>query len=227
MKPTMGTVPQHSPDSFGASVFIGPMTRTVADAALMLQVMAGPHPDDVHSIGRRPQDLMAAAAEPADVSGMRIAWRPLLGNQIIDSGVAALVESAARSFEQQGAEVTLVDHAFETPEPFWRVLNQASWRTRFGGYAAEWGDRMTPSFLRTISEAESYPAEEMQRAMYQRTALFRQVQSWFDEFDLVLTPVITRTALETERDLYDPVIIEAAMPASSGRTGTPTLTLST
>ncbi len=67
---------------------------------------------------------------------------------------------------------------------------------------------MTPTFLRTISEAESYPAEELQRAIYQRTVLFRQVQSWFEEFDLVLTPVITRTALETERDLYDPVIIE-------------------
>jgi aspartyl-tRNA(Asn)/glutamyl-tRNA(Gln) amidotransferase subunit A len=208
MKPSMGTVPQHAPDSFGASVFVGPMTRTVADAALMLQAMAGPHPDDVHSIGRRPQNLIAAAAEPADARGLKIAWRPLLGNQIIDSGVAALVERAARSFEQQGASVTLVDQAFETPEPFWRVLNQASWRTRFGGYAAEWGDRMTPTFLRTISEAESYPAEELQRAIYQRTALFRQVQSWFDEFDLVLTPVITRTALETERDLYDPVIIE-------------------
>ena len=208
MKPTLGTVPQHAPDAFGCSVLVGPMTRTVADTALMLQAMAGPHPDDVHSVARRGQDFVAAAAEPGDFNGIKIAWRPLLSNRVVDSGVATLVANAAHTFVQAGAEVSLVDDAFETPEPFWRMLNQAAWRARFGGYAAEWGDRMTPTFLRTISEAESYPAEDLQRAIYQRTALFRQVQSWFDEFDLVLTPVITRTALEIERDLYDPVIIE-------------------
>jgi aspartyl-tRNA(Asn)/glutamyl-tRNA(Gln) amidotransferase subunit A len=208
MKATLGTVPQHAPDAFGCTALVGPMTRTVADAALMLQVMAGPHTADMHSLGRHGQDLIAAAAKSADVNGMRIAWRPLLGNQLIDSGVVALLESAVGVFEESGARVTLVDDGFETPEPFWRVLAQAAWRARFGGYLGEWGERMTPTFLRTISEAESYPAEDLQKAIYQRTALFRQVQSWFDDFDLVLTPVITRTALEIDRDLYDPVIIE-------------------
>jgi len=208
IKPSLGTVPHLARDSFGANKLVGAMTRTVADAALMLQVTAGPHPDDVHSAGRRVHDLVTAAAEPADVSGMRIAWRPLLGNQIVDSGVAALVQDAVDAFEQQGAQVTLVDDGFQTPEPMWRALMQASWRARFGGYVAEWGDRMTPTFLRSITEAESYPVEELQQAIYQRTLLFRQVQSWFQEFDLVLTPVITRTALESDRDLYDPVVIE-------------------
>ena len=207
LKPALGTVPQSVADTFGASIYTGPMTRTVVDAALMLQVMAGPHPDDVHSLGRQRHDFVAATDAPA-VAGMRIAWRPLLGNSVIDSGVATLIESAACSFQEAGAQVSLVDQEFETAEPFWRVLNQASWRARFGGYVSEWGDRMTSTFLRSITAAGEYPAGELQRAIYQRTQLFRQVQSWFDDFDLILTPVVTRTALEIDRDLYDPVIIE-------------------
>ena len=49
---------------------------------------------------------------------------------------------------------------------------------------------------------------ELQEAIYKRTTLFREVQSWFNEFDLVVTPTLSRTALEIDRDLYDPVMIE-------------------
>ena len=53
MKATLGTVPNDSnPDSFGNYSYTGPMTRTVSDAALMLSIMSGTHPSDVHSVGR-------------------------------------------------------------------------------------------------------------------------------------------------------------------------------
>ena len=58
MKATLGTVPNDSnPDSFGNYSYTGPMTRTVNDAALMLSIMSGPHPSDVHSVGREKKDL--------------------------------------------------------------------------------------------------------------------------------------------------------------------------
>lgn len=209
MKATLGTIPHDAaPDSFGANIYVGPMTRTVADTALMLQVMSGPHPSDAHSMGRRKQDYVKAAAEPGGLEGKKIAWRPLLGNEIVDSEVLAITHGAARAFEEAGATLVEVDDGFETPEPFWRVLSQAAWRSRFGDYVDEWGEKMTPSFLRSITEASDYSASELQKAIYQRTQLFRQVQTWFDEFDLVLTPTLARTALESDMDLYDPVVIE-------------------
>jgi aspartyl-tRNA(Asn)/glutamyl-tRNA(Gln) amidotransferase subunit A len=209
MKATLGTIPHDAaPDSFGANIYVGPMTRTVADTALMLQTMAGPHPSDAHSMGRRRQDYIKAAASPGGLEGKKIAWRPLLGNDVIDSEVLAITHGAARAFEEAGATLIEVDDDFVTPEPFWRVLSQAAWRARFGDYVDEWGDRMTPTFLRSITEASDYSAEELQKAIYQRTQLFREVQGWFDEFDLILTPTLTRTALESDLDLYDPVVIE-------------------
>ncbi|MDP6821953.1 MAG: amidase family protein [Dehalococcoidia bacterium] len=209
MKATLGTIPHDAaPDSFGANIYVGPMTRTVADAALMLQVMSGPHPSDAHSMGRRRQDYVKAAASPGDLEGAKIAWRPLLGNELIDAEVQAITHGAARAFEEAGATLVEVDDGFVTPEPFWRVLSQAAWRSRFGHYVDEWGDRMTPTFLRSITEASDYSAKELQKAIYQRTQLFREVQGWFNEFDLVLTPTLSRTALESDMDLYDPVVIE-------------------
>ena len=209
MKATLGTIPHDAaPDSFGANIYVGPITRTVGDAALMLQAMSGPHPSDAHSMGRPRQDFLKAAAMPGGLEGKKIAWRPLLGNEIIDSEVLAITHGAARAFEEAGATMVEVDDGFVTPEPFWRVLTQAAWRSRFGGYVKEWGDRMTPTFLRSITEASNYSAEELQRAIYRRTQLFRTVQGWFEEFDLVLTPTLTRTALESDMDLYHPVMIE-------------------
>ena len=209
MKATLGTIPHDAaPDSFGANIYVGPMTRTVADTALMLDVMAGPHPSDAHSLGRRRQDYVKAAREPEGYEGKKIAWRPLLGNEVVDSEVMAITHGAARAFEEAGATLVEVDDQFETPEPFWRVLSQAAWRSRFGEYVEEWGDKMTPTFLRSITEAFDYSAADLQKAIYQRTQLFRQVQSWFDEFDLILTPTLARTALESDIDLYDPVVIE-------------------
>ncbi|MFP6594571.1 MAG: amidase [Dehalococcoidia bacterium] len=209
LKATLGTIPHDAaPDSFGANIYVGPMTRTVTDTALMLQAMAGPHPSDAHSLGRRRQDYVKAANAPGDLEGKKIAWRPLLGNDVIDSEVLAITHGAARAFEEVGATLIEVDDGFVTPEPFWRVLSQAAWRSRFGGYVDEWGDRMTPTFLRSITEASDYSADELQKAIYQRTELFREVQGWFDEFDLVMTPTLSRTALESDMDLCDPVVIE-------------------
>lgn len=209
-KATLGTVPgDTAPDGFGNLSYTGPMTRTVADAGLMLDVMAGPHPSDPHSMGRARRDLAAAAASPeGDLSGKRIAWRPLLGNEVIDSEVLAITEGVARSLEELGASVEEVSDEFVTPEPFWRVMNQSAWRVRLAPYVAEWGDRMTPSLLRSIAEAGEYTSDVLQEAIYKRTALYREVQGWFSEYDLVLTPTLARTALPSDRDLYDPVEIE-------------------
>ena len=119
MKATLGTIPHDAaPDSFGANIYIGPITRTVGDAALMLQAMSGPHPSDAHSMGRPRQDFLNAAAMPGGLEGKKIAWRPLLGNEIIDSEVLAITYGAARAFEEAGATIVEVDDGFVTPEPF-------------------------------------------------------------------------------------------------------------
>ncbi|SVA32406.1 uncharacterized protein METZ01_LOCUS85260 [marine metagenome] len=196
MKATLGTVPNDSnPDSFGNYSYTGPMTRTVSDAALMLSIMSGSHPSDVHSVGKKQKDYQGYISEPGDLSGFRIAWRPLLGNTIIDTELLSITSKAVKSLESYGAKIIEVDDPFESPEPFWRIINQSAWKARFGEFLSDWSSEMTPSFIRSIQEAEDYSATELQEAIYKRTTLFREIQGWFNEFDLVVTPTLSRTAL--------------------------------
>ena len=103
MKQTLGLVPHdQSPDSFGLMSYIGPMSRTVEDAALMLSVMAGPDPRDVHSIGRDVGPLADAGRPEGDLKGVRIAWRRFLGNDRIGEETRRLFDQAILGFAELG-----------------------------------------------------------------------------------------------------------------------------
>src|ERR1043166_5659274 len=94
-KQTLGLVPHDlTPDGFGNQSHITPMTRTVMDSALMLQAMAGPDRRDPHSLGLAVPDFVAAARPDGDLKGMRIAWRPLLGNNLLARDVRESCENA-------------------------------------------------------------------------------------------------------------------------------------
>src|ERR1700733_5105757 len=79
-KQGLGVVPQeYAQDGFGNISYVTPMTRTVADAALMLSVIAGPDLRDPLTTGRPKADFVAAACG-GDLKELRIAWRSRLGN---------------------------------------------------------------------------------------------------------------------------------------------------
>src|SRR5579862_6790166 len=102
-KQTLGLVPHDlTPDGFGNQSHITPMTRTVLDTALMLQAMSGPDRCDPHSLGLPTPDFVAAARPEGGLKGVRIAWRPLLGNSALAGEVRAACEAALRAFEEMG-----------------------------------------------------------------------------------------------------------------------------
>src|SRR6266699_1728074 len=105
-KQTLGLVPHDlTPDGCGNQAHITPMTRTVMDSALMLQAMAGPDPCDPHSLGLPTPDFVSGARAEGDLKGLRIAWRPLLGNGIVAGEVRAACEKALAVFAELGAVV--------------------------------------------------------------------------------------------------------------------------
>ena len=93
-KQSAGVVPHDmSPEVFANFSSINPMARTVMDTALMLEAMAGEHPSDPYSYGAPATGFVAAAQPEGSLKGMRIAWRPLLGNTVIDSEVLDAVRA--------------------------------------------------------------------------------------------------------------------------------------
>ena len=103
-KQSAGVVPHDTaPEAFANISSINPMARTVMDTALMLEAMAGQHPSDPYSYGAPSTGFVAAAKPEGSLKGMRIAWRPLLANTMIDSEVLEACETAAMALGQLGA----------------------------------------------------------------------------------------------------------------------------
>ncbi|MGE0748022.1 MAG: amidase [Rhodospirillales bacterium] len=216
-KPTLGLVPHNQvPDGFANFIHLGIMARTVRDTARMLDVLSGPDASDPWSLATTPTRSEAGLAQAARLDGLRLAWRPLLGNTLLSAPVRAACEAALGVFADLGAAVTPVDAAFENAEPTWRVLQQSNWAVRFAKDAETAPHLMDPALLAGVREGQTYTGATVQNALYKRTLLFRAVQAWFDTSDFVLTPTISRLPLRADHDALDPIEIDG-QPAGDMR----------
>ena len=209
LKQSNGVIP-HSQvaDAFGNYTYVTPMTRTVMDAGLMLQAMAGPHSSDPWSIGLVPQDYVAAARAEGDLKGRKILFSATLGNKIVAREVRTSFEAALRQLRQLGAELIELDQALPDMEPVWKVINHTTWRARFADMIMREDNKVSPSLVRQVAMASDWSGTDYQRAMFKRTELFRMVQGWFETADYLVTPTLSRTALPIDQDLFEPIRID-------------------
>lgn len=206
IKPTLGVIPHNQvPDGFNNFIHLGVMARTVRDAALMLDVLGGPHQADPHSLGLAP--VRAAAAVDGHVKDLRIAWRPLIGNTLLDDEVRKACEASLDVFRALGCTVDTIDETVENAEPAWRILQQSNWAARFFARIDEVAPQLDESFVDGIRVGGAYSGQQLLQATYKRTQHFRMVQGWFAKYDLVLTPTMSRPPLSVEHKALDPITI--------------------
>lgn len=208
-KQSLGLIPHDmAPDAFANLSYITPTTRTVLDTALMLEAMAGSDWADPHSFGMSAAGCVDAARAPGSLKGLRIAWRPFLGNTVIDRDYLRVAAAAAQTFEALGATMHEMPDDMEPTEPMWLVLSTALWRARFADLLPIWRDRMSPTLLGQIDRGGDHTAEMLSKANLQRTALYRKIQRWFETADIIVMPTLTRTAVGIEEGLFEPIEIE-------------------
>jgi aspartyl-tRNA(Asn)/glutamyl-tRNA(Gln) amidotransferase subunit A len=209
LKQTIGVIP-HSQvqDAFANQTYVTPTTRTVADTALMLQVMAGEDASDPWSIGAVTQDFVTAAAPVGDLRGRRILFCLSPPGRPVAADVAKGFRASLERLAALGAELEeFSGEAFDV-EPIWRAINHTAWRTRFAKLAADHGDVLSEAFLKQLALAEDVSGVDYQRALFDRTALFRHVQALLARADCLAMPTLTRTALPIEQDLFGPIEID-------------------
>ena len=208
-KQGLGVVPQeYAQDGFGNISYITPMTRTVADTALMLSVMAGADPRDPLTTGRPAWDFPAAAKPEGDLRGTRVAWRARLENDVVAASVLTACETALGVLAGLGCDVTDLTAPFENPESVWFVNNGSYRRAQFGHHLERHRAIMCPTFVRQMDRVASYSAAELYEAIFARTRLYRQVQAWFDTADIVAMPTLSRPALPIDQDFFGPIEID-------------------
>ena len=209
IKQSIGLVPHDTaPDAFGNMSYITPTTRTVMDTALMLEAMAGFDPSDPHSFAMPTTGYVAAAKGEGDLKGLKVAWRPYLANTVADTEYLARVEAAAGTLGELGAVVEPMGDDLAPTEPFWLDLSTALWNARFGDQLPKWRDKLSRTLVQQMSAGHNQSGEMVGRAMMARTRLYRQVQAWFDRFDIIAMPTLSRTALPIEENLYGAIEIE-------------------
>jgi aspartyl-tRNA(Asn)/glutamyl-tRNA(Gln) amidotransferase subunit A len=208
-KQSAGVVPHDmAPDVFANFSSINPMARTVLDTALMLEAMAGEHPSDPYSYGAATTGFVAAAQPEGTLKGLRIAWRPQMANTVIDSEVLSLTERAAMTLGELGANVEPMDDDLEPVEPIWFAYASAIWNARFRDVLPRWGNKLSPTLLRQMELGKDTTGEAVGRALLGRTQLYRKVQSWFESYDVIVTPTLARTAIPIEEKLFESIEIE-------------------
>ena len=122
--------------------------------------------------------------------------------------VATAFERALGRLSGLGAELIELDETLPDMEPIWKVINHTTWRARFDDLIRREDNRLSSSLVRQVAMAAEWTGADYQRAMFQRTDLFRRVQRWFETADYLVTPTLSRTALPIDQDLFEPIRID-------------------
>jgi aspartyl-tRNA(Asn)/glutamyl-tRNA(Gln) amidotransferase subunit A len=197
LKPTFGRVAIYPPSAFGDVSHVGPMSRTVADAALMLDAMKGSDSRDWYSL---PDDGIAYrhAVHRGSLKGKRVALSATLGYAEPAPQVRAAVERAAAVFAELGAVVEPADPFAESPMPIFETLALAGFWALLRAMPPDKVAVMDPGLVAACRRGEAVTQEAVVDALAKRAALGAATRRFFDRYDLLLSPTMPITAAYAE-----------------------------
>jgi aspartyl-tRNA(Asn)/glutamyl-tRNA(Gln) amidotransferase subunit A len=189
LKPTFGRVP--SLPGFGgwhSLAHTGPMTRTVADAALMMDVLALPDERDRHSVpAETPSFSQAIQSYPRK---LRIGWTPDLGYAAIDPQVVRVVENAVTAFRELGWEVEEASPGFIDPVDTFTTTVRAENYVVVGELLSKYPELLDRGMRAFAQVSMGISALDYLRANQERAQLCTQLAAFFDKYDLLVTPTL-------------------------------------
>jgi len=212
LKPSFGLIPVDArPNAFGTATHHtvqGPLTRTVEDAAVLMDVLAGQHPADPASVPVE-VDFLGALDRPA--GDLRVAYSPDLGVFPVEDEVRAVVEDAVEDLRAAGAEVetVAVEHgstmdelaaAIETTFSTSVVGAAEVLREAFGVDLREYPDQVSDSLLELLAVGDETSVAEVAATGIPRTELFDAVQDVLGTYDLLATPTLSTAGMELHSD---------------------------
>lgn len=215
LKPSTGRVPLHpNPAAWHPVSFVsGPLTRTVADAALMLRVIAGPDVRDPISLPDDGTDFTAATAESATPARARIAWTADLGFAPVDPEVVAVCEQALRRV------AGVFDLRVETVTPSlpdcldaYGLLNDTLRGALMEPYFDTRPADIDPLLVRKVRQARGRTAADVGVAQMTQTAVYHEIRTLLESHDYIALPTTPTDAFDLGRQYQSEI---AGMPIGS------------
>jgi aspartyl-tRNA(Asn)/glutamyl-tRNA(Gln) amidotransferase subunit A len=199
-KQSFGLVPQYPPSAVGDLSHLGPMTRTVRDAALMLNTIAGADPRDRLSWSSGIDYLQNL---DAGVQGLRVAWSPTLGYAKVAPDVLEATERAATAFAGIGAMVEQVDPGIPDPIDMLDAMWTGAMAGYFEGRLDQVKDLLDPGLRGVIERAPALAGADLANAMQRRNSYYAAMREFMDGYDVLLTPTMPQTAFTAGLDEPD------------------------
>ena len=187
-RPTTGRVPAYPhPYPWSNLSELGPMARTVSDAAYLLAAMAGPDP-------RAPTSLMEPGSvflKPLkrDFRKARIAWSRDLGGLPMDPRVTGVLDQQRRVFKEIGCTVEDAEPDFSGAVEAFETLRALTWLHRGGALLKEHRDKLKDTVIWNTEEGLKRSAADVARAENLRTALFHRMREFLQKYDFFACPV--------------------------------------
>jgi aspartyl-tRNA(Asn)/glutamyl-tRNA(Gln) amidotransferase subunit A len=173
------------------------MTRTVDDAALMLDVISRPDARDWFALPYDERDYREGLND--GIEGLRIAFAPTLGDASVDAEVAEIVARAVAAFDELGAHVV---EAAPDPGDVASIERMHWWTgaTRVvGSIALERRKRIDPGLLRIAENAAAFTLDDYLAAVEARATLGAALKQFHAQYPILLTPTVPIPALVAGR----------------------------
>lgn len=215
--PSYGRVPHEvRPDAFNEQTpFVrrGPLSRSVKDSALVMEVIGGPDECDPFSLPAGGVDYLGALNK--SIEGYSIAYSPDLGCFPLEDDIRSVMDEAVSAFESAGAQVTDTDpdfsHTLREMFNAWKT----TWEVMYAGLAegfrtegidliGEHRKDLTPSFRELVKSGLELSVPDLKRASRVRTSIRDAINEVFDDYDLLVTATLSRPPVENTKHTIGP-----------------------
>jgi aspartyl-tRNA(Asn)/glutamyl-tRNA(Gln) amidotransferase subunit A len=202
LKGQFGRVPVWPTSATPTLAHVGPLARSVTDTALLFSVVAGFDRRDPSGVAGPVPDVLDAAR--VSVAGIKIAYSPTLGYARPDPEVVKLTDRAARTFQELGCQVDLVENVFETdPADLWTAEFYAGVGIRLRSFMENQRELLDPAVADVLEPALSQEMRDYYTKVFARYALRDHVRSFFERYDILISPTVPVTSLEVGKNIPD------------------------
>jgi aspartyl-tRNA(Asn)/glutamyl-tRNA(Gln) amidotransferase subunit A len=199
IKASFGRVPAWPLSPFGTVAHVGPITKSVADAALMLNVLALPDARDWHALPYEARDWRMGLEH--GIQDLRIAWSGDLGYAKVDPEVAAVVRQSIGVFRELGAKVEERHPGFDNPEPIFRAHWFSGAAFLLKNFSREQKAKIDPGLIEVATQGEKITAQDLLDAQQARGALGVHMNLFHRDYDLLVTPTLAVPAFDAGQEL--------------------------
>jgi len=194
-RPTPGRVPSYpTTDAWATLSVLGPIARSVDDAAFLFSAMAGPDPRAPISIAEPGSRFAKPLAR--DFRKVRIAWWSSAGGRLagdedipVDARVTAVLERARRVFESLGCIVEEAHPDLRGADEVFRVLRALGFVQRCGPLLEKHRSRMKDTVVWNVEEGMKLDGPRIARAMSLRSELYRRMREFMERYEFLCLPV--------------------------------------